>query len=481
MTIRAPRRFNEAARRALADPVLQAALKRFEQGMAAKRSGSLKGFSEFAMLREEARAIKDHVLENLDWYLERFAENVRASGGHVHFCETTEQARRCVLRICREVAATSVTKGKSMISEELALNEFLAREGISPVETDLGEYIVQLANEPPSHIIGPAIHKTRTQIGALFHRHHAPLGHTQILEKGEDMVAEARDVLREHFLRADVGITGANFLIAETGSTVIVTNEGNGDLTQTLPKTHIVVASIEKLLPTLEDCATLLRVLARSATGQEMSVYTTISTGPRRSGDHDGPEAFHVVLIDNGRSNLLGSALQPILRCIRCGACMNVCPVYGTVGGHSYGAVYMGPMGAALAPALMGVEKAHTLAEASTLCGRCEEVCPVRIPLPQLLRLWRARAYEATCQGWRERFILALWTYAARHPRFYRALVAAGLRLAHIFGGRRGRLRHVPFFSGWTSVRDLPLPQASESFVQLWQKKRAAGKQVEDR
>ena len=268
-----------------------------------------------------------------------------------------------MLDLCRKLGAKTVTKGKSMIGEEIAINEYLEANGITPVETDLGEYIIQLRHELPSHIIAPAVHLTKAQVEADFRRVHTHLPADRNLDEPTTMLAEARGMLREKFLAADVGITGANFLVAETGSSIIVTNEGNGDLTQTLPKAHIVLASIEKLVPTLEDAAQMLRVLARSATGQEMSVYTTISTGPRRAGDPDGPGEYHVVILDNGRSAMLGGQFRDMLRCIRCGACMNHCPVYHAVGGHAYGWVYPGPMGAVLTPSLIGLDKAGTSAE----------------------------------------------------------------------------------------------------------------------
>ena len=287
-----------------------------------------------------------------------------------------------------------VTKGKTMIAEEIGLNPFLESHGIVPVETDLGEYIIQLADEPPSHIIAPAIHKTEDQVADLFHEHHRRYGRTRRLDDPGELVDEARQVLRRKYIEADVGITGANFLIAETGSTVIVTNEGNGDLTQTLPRRHIVLATPEKIVPTLEDAATLLRVLARSATGQEFSAYTTFSTGPRRPDDLDGPESFHVVILDNGRSRLVGGPFQDMLRCIKCGACLFHCPVYASVGGHAYGSVYQGPMGAVLTPHLVGLPAARHLPSASSLCGRCEAVCPVRIPIPRMLRRLRERSHS---------------------------------------------------------------------------------------
>ena len=319
---------------------------------------------------------------------------VKAAGGHVHWCATADEARAAVLDICRDAGARTVTKGKSMIGEELSINDHLEKHGIQPVETDLGEYIIQLRHEMPSHIIAPAFHLNREDWEAQFRASHTDLPADRVFHERRDILTEARAHLRAKFLAADVGITGANFLVAETGSSVIVTNEGNGDLTQTLPRVHIVLASIEKIVPTLEDCISLLRVLARSATGQDFSVYTTFSTGARRPGDLDGPERYHVVLVDNGRSAMIGTEFQDMLRCIRCAACMNHCPVYGAVGGHAYGWVYPGPMGSVLTPALIGVDQAGLLPNASTFCGKCESVCPVRIPLPGLMRHWREREFE---------------------------------------------------------------------------------------
>ncbi len=285
---------------------------------------------------------------------------------------------------------------------------------------------------------------------------------------------EARAVLRPRFLAADVGITGANFLVAETGSSIIVTNEGNGDLTQTLPRVHIVMTSLEKLVPTLEDATTLLRLLARSATGQEFSSYTTVSTGPRRPGDLDGPEQYHVVLLDNGRSALLGSEFQDMLRCIRCSACMNHCPVYAAVGGHAYGWVYSGPMGAVLTPSLLGVAEAGHLPNASTFCGRCEEVCPVKIPLPKMMRHWREREFAAKLNPPVYRAGLSLWAWVARRPVLYHALVELASRALGWLGRDRGRFRSLPLANGWTAVRDMPAPEG-RSFHSLWAEQRKRG------
>jgi L-lactate dehydrogenase complex protein LldF len=285
------------------------------------------------------------------------------------------------------------------------------------------------------------------------------------------LLTEARAVLRERFLAADVGITGANFLVAETGTSIIVTNEGNGDLTQILPRTHIVLASIEKLVPTLEDVSQLLRVLARSATGQELSAYTTFSTGPRRPTDADGPDNYHVVLLDNGRSSMLGTNFEEMLRCIRCGACMNHCPVYHAVGGHAYGWVYPGPMGAVLTPSLIGVDKAGHLPNASTFCGRCESVCPVRIPLPKLMRHWREREFERHLMPATVRSGLKVWGFLAKRPALYRLATRIAMGTLGLFGRRRGRFKWLPMARGWTKYRDLPAPQG-ETFQARWQRER---------
>ncbi|HEY4164314.1 MAG TPA: lactate utilization protein B, partial [Dongiaceae bacterium] len=359
--------FSENASGALADTQLQEALGILRSHSIPNRNKAAAALPEFEALRDGARDLKNHILGHLDQYLLQFEEQVQKSGGHMHWCADAETARRKVLEICRSANARTVTKGKTMIGEEIGINDFLAENGIEPVETDLGEYIIQLRHETPSHIIGPALHVTKKQVEETFRAAHTDLDAKRSLEEPASLMAEARAKLRDRFLAADVGITGANFLIADTGSTVIVTNEGNGDLTQTLPKIHIVLASIEKIVPSAEDAMTLLRVLPRSATGQELSVYVTFSTGPRRSTDPDGPQEFHVVLLDNGRSAYLGTPMQEMLRCIRCGACMDHCPVYHAVGGHAYGWVYPGPIGALLTPALLGVEKAEPLPNASTL------------------------------------------------------------------------------------------------------------------
>jgi L-lactate dehydrogenase complex protein LldF len=389
----------------------------------------------------------------------------------VHYAVTAADACSIILDICRAADAKLVTKGKSMIAEEVGLDDFLAEHSITPVETDLGEYIIQIRHEMPSHIIAPALHLSKAQVEADFRRVHTNLPADRNLDEPEALLAEARAVLREKFLAADVGITGANFLVAETGTSIIVTNEGNGDLTQTLPKVHIVLTSIEKLVPTLEDVAEFLRVLARSATGQEMSVYTTLSTGPRRSGDPDGPREYHVVLLDNGRSAMLGGQFRDMLRCIRCGACMNHCPVYQAVGGHAYGWVYPGPMGAVLTPSLIGIDKAGHLPNASTFCGRCEEVCPVRIPLPKLMRFWREREFERHLSPATVRTGLAFWAFFVQRPWLYGIATDLAARALALMGRGHGRFRWLPFARGWTDQRDFPAPQGA-TFQSQWRRRR---------
>jgi L-lactate dehydrogenase complex protein LldF len=463
--------FKENAARALADTQLQHNMTETGPRFIEKRAKARAALPEFDQLRDQSRDIKNHVLEHLDLYLERYEKKVMETGGHVHWAETADEAVDAILAICKRAGAKTVTKGKSMISEEIELNQALERAGMIPVETDLGEYIIQLRNEPPSHIIAPAVHLSREQFEEAFRRVHTHLPEDRDLSEIPALVEEARTVLRQKYLDADVGVTGANFLVAETGTSIIVTNEGNGDLTQCLPKIHIVLASIEKIVPTLEDASTILRVLARSATGQDFSNYTTLSTGPRRPGDPDGPEEYHVVILDNGRSSILGTEFQEMLRCIRCGACLNHCPVYQAVGGHAYGWVYPGPMGAVLTPSLIGVEKAGQLPNASTFCGRCEEVCPMRIPLPKMMRHWREKEFEKRLTPASVRSGLSLWAFFAKRPGLYRFATGLASRILGNLGGSDGRIAKLPFASGWTRYRDMPAPQG-KTFHALWKERR---------
>ena len=467
--------FPARARSALNNPDLARALARARTGFVDRRLAVVETLPEFQALRRVAREIKEHTLHHLDYYLERFEARVREHGGHVHWASTPAEARAIVVDICRAAGAKRVTKGKSMVAEEIGLNDALESADFEVIETDLGEYIIQLANEPPSHIIVPAIHKTKDQISDLFHAHHAKYGLTERQTEATALVGEARAVLREKFQSADVGITGANFLVAETGSSVIVTNEGNGDLTNTLPRVHVVTAAIEKVVPTLDDMSTILRLLARSATGQETTAYTTVSTGPRRTGDLDGPGEYHVVLVDNDRSQMLGNEFHEMLRCIRCGACMNHCPVYHAVGGHAYGWVYVGPMGSVLTPLIVGLDEARNLPNACTLNGRCAEVCPMEIPLADLIRKLREREFDERITPPRVRLGLRAWAFMARRPALYRLATSVGMRVLGLAGSFRGRFRWLPMAGGWTGTRDLPAP-AGRTFMSAWSKRRAEGR-----
>jgi L-lactate dehydrogenase complex protein LldF len=461
--------FKQNAHAALQNPALQRALSNIKTGFVGKCKKAIENLPEFDQLRDAARDMKNHVLMHLDFYLETFADQVTALGGKVHWANTATDANDIILKICQSVNAKCITKGKSMMTEEIGLNAHLEKAGQQVIETDLGEYIIQLRNEPPSHIVAPAIHLTQEEITADFYHHHTDYDAKRSLAEPENLVAEARAILREKYGRADVGITGANFLIAENGATAIVTNEGNGDLTQTLAKVHIVVAGIEKVIPTMEDASLLIRLLPRSATGQEITSYVTFSFGPKRLDDYDGPEQFHVVLIDNKRSDMLQTELQDMLRCIRCGACMNHCPVYGGIGGHAYGWVYPGPMGAVLTPHLTSITAAHDLPNASTFCGRCEAVCPVHIPLPNMMRTLRKQEFEKKIGGMRTRFALALWVFIATKPKLYNLFMQRAIAVLHFFGKRKGRFRFLPLAQNWTQHRDFPVP-SGKTFQEQWKK-----------
>jgi L-lactate dehydrogenase complex protein LldF len=463
--------FKANARAAIDNANLQSALRGARGNFVQKRALAREALPEFDALRDQARDMKDHVLANLDLYLEAYEAQVVASGGKVHWAATAEDARAIVLEICRAAGARAVNKGKTMISEECGINDHLAANGITPVETDLGEYIIQLRGEIPSHIIAPAVHVTVPEVEAAFREAHGHLPPERDLSALDALLREARGELRAKYFQAEVGITGANMLIAETGQSVIVTNEGNGDLSQSLPRVHIVMASLEKVVPTLEDATTVLRLLGRSATGQEMSVYTTFSRGPRRAEDPDGPEEYHVVLLDNGRSDMLGSEFEEMLRCIRCGACMNHCPVYQAVGGHAYGWVYPGPMGAVLTPSLIGVEQGGQLPNASTFCGRCEAVCPMRIPLPKMMRHWREREWEKRLTPRAVREGLGVWSWFARRPRLYRVAARLGAVALRVMA-RGGAVRRLPFGRGWTDERDFPAPEPGGTFMDQWRARR---------
>jgi L-lactate dehydrogenase complex protein LldF len=426
--------FKSSASLKLRDETLQKNLRTLTLNFVQGRAKGILDFDNFEEIRTAAAAIRDRALENLDAFLLQFEREATARGAQVHWAETREDVNRIVLEIATQHDVKKVIKSKSMVTEECALNEALAQAGIEVVETDMGEYILQLAHEPPSHIVAPVVHKSMDEISELFERAH----HRPRKRDPAELTRETRDILRSSFLTADMGITGANFLIAESGSTLIVTNEGNGRMVTTLPRVHVAITGIEKVVPSLEEVNTLLRLLPRSSSGQPITNYVSLSTGTRGKGDKDGPEHFHVVLVDAGRSKLLGTKLQAALRCIRCGACMNHCPVYQSIGGHAYGWVYPGPIGSVLTPAYAGLENALELPQAATLCNACGVVCPVKIPLPDLMRVLREQQFERKLRPSLEYWALKAWGWAVQRPGFYRALSAVGARLLKLLGGREG-------------------------------------------
>jgi len=448
-----PGNFKASAHEAMAKPELQKALMRFQVGFPYLKKMAMATLPDPEALRDKAAERKDYSLNNLAALTKAFETRVSDNGGEFYFCRTPEEARAKVTEICKSVSAKKITKSKSMVTEEIFLNEALEKDGFEVLETDLGEYIIQLAGEKPSHIVGPALHKTKEEVAALFTKHH---NLPRPDEKGETLVSEARQVLREQYFEADVGITGANFLVAETGTVAIVTNEGNADLCRILPKTHIVVTSMEKVIPTLDDLSLFLRLLGRSASGQEMTSYTTLLSGPRGEDEDEGPTSFHVIVLDGGRSKLLGTENQEILRCIKCGACMNACPVYMSVGGHSYGWVYPGPIGAAINPVLNGMKEMVHNYQASTFCGACEVACPVKIPLTKIFRNWREVAFE---KGYSSTFSVKVWGFIASRPGLYRALMALAIPVAKAMAGKKGYLKSLPVFGGWFKGRTLSAPE----------------------
>jgi len=468
MKVRSPE-FKVRAAAALFEPNLQKALLNAKAGFQGNRAKAIDLVPEWQQIRSDAKVMKDHTLENLDYYLLQYEESVVANGGKVHWAPTAADANRIITELCLAADAKLVVKGKSMVSEEVALNDALNAAGVETVETDLGEYIIQLADEPPSHIIAPAAHKTKEQVSELFEKAH---GGPRIDDR-VGLVTQARQVLREKFLSADIGITGANLFIASTGQHLLVTNEGNGDLCSSVPKMQIVITSIDKIVPTLEDAAATIRLLARSATGQHISNYTSLYGGPKAEDELDGPEQYHVVLVDNGRSTMLGNAFKDMLRCIRCGACMNHCPVYGNVGGHAYGWVYPGPMGSVLTPNMVGLEHTLDLPNACTMNGRCAEVCPMSIPLPDLLREHRRLQFQRGLGTKVSRAGLALWGSAALKPKLYQGLSRPAIQLMGFFGRKSGAYKKLPGLSGWTSQRDLPAPEG-DTFMAQWKKQQKA-------
>ena len=454
--------FRQRAGRAMQDAFLQEALTIATTKFIGLRREAFAGFPEGEGLRDVAREIKEATLQHLDRYLEQLVENVERLGGRVHYATTPEEARAVILDIARQAGARIAVKSKSMATEEIHLNEALEAAGITPVETDLGEYIIQLAHERPSHIIAPAIHKTKGQIADLFTKE---LGRT-VAADPEALTKLARGELRAKFLEADLGITGANFAVADTGTVVLVTNEGNGRMVTSLPRVHVAVMGVEKVVPSLTDLMVFLAILAKSATGQKLSVYTTLVQGPRRAGELEGPEEFHLVLLDNGRIAQLAGSLREALYCLRCGACLNVCPVYRQIGGHAYGHTYPGPIGILLTAMLNGPGAVKDLAHASSLCGACADACPVRIDIPRMLIELRREVDEKRIAPWTERIVFKAFGWLLTRPALYRLAAPVGRLLQRPFV-RDGAIRSLPLFGDWTRTRDLPAV-ARRTFRERW-------------
>lgn len=455
--------FQAGAFIALQDVRLQGALEGATQKFRFGRAHALAELPQADALRDHFKSIRAATLSRLADHLETFERQATQAGAQVHWARDAAEARAIVLAIARAHNVTLATKGKSMVSEEIELNAALAAGGIEAVETDLGEWIVQLAEEPPAHIIGPAIHKTRQQVAELISQ---AAGRQLPPDDIQTLAAEARRLLRQKFLAAGMGISGANLLVAETGSVVVVENEGNIRLVASAPQVHIAIVGLEKVARTWDDAAVWLALLARSATGQPLSVYTSVITGPARAGDPDGPAALHIILLDNGRSRLTGGAYEEVLQCIRCGACLNICPVYRHVGGHTYGSPYSGPIGAVITPLLFGLERYSGLPQASTLCGACLDVCPVRIDLPRLLLTLRAEIVTHRLLPASEQRAEKLAAALLLRPGAWRLTTGLGRRLQRPWL-RDGRLR-LPRRLDPAPLRRLP-PLAPRSFQAMWE------------
>lgn len=469
--------FDEKIHTTLADGKLQLAIYTATGRLIEKRRKAItpEGCPDYQDLRTHANAVKRHTIDHLDYYLEEFARGVETHGGKVVFCRDAEEVADFVLNLAKERGAHLIVKSKSMTTEEVDLNERLEHHHLEAVETDLGEYIIQLAHERPYHIVAPALHKTREQVADLL-TDRLGVAREIVIEK-QTMIARA--VLREKFLSADIGVSGANFLVADSGAVVLVENEGNARLTTSAPKIHIAVAGIEKMIPRAQDLGVFLKLLGRSATGQPLTVYTSFLSGPRRGDEIDGPDEFYVVLLDNGRTKVLADReKRESLYCIRCGACLNHCPVYRKIGGHSFPWVYSGPIGAILTPQFLGVNHEPGLPFASSLCGACAEVCPVKIDIPKILLELRAEVKQAEQRqgaGRLERLAFRIWAWLMRHPRLYELAGMAAASLAPAADGG-GWVRSVTWaiqpapLRAWLSERDLP-PSPSKSFRQMWRER----------
>jgi L-lactate dehydrogenase complex protein LldF len=454
--------FMQAADQALADTPLQSALVRLTSTLMAGNRRAYGALTDSDKLRDHAKQIKEHTLAHLDQYLEQLEASVQRNGGQVHWAITAEDARQIVLQIAKQRNCKRAVKSKSMTSEEIHLNSALEDAGIEVTETDFGEFIIQLAGERPSHLVAPAVHHTRESIARILSK----VVGEELTDDPQNLAQTGRGLLREKFRSADVGITGANFAVAETGTIVLVTNEGNGRLTTTWPRIHVALVGMEKVIPRFADLPVFLKLLARAATGQSLSVYTTLITGPRRAGELDGPEEFHLIILDNGRSKILATPFRESLQCIRCGACLNACPVYRRIGGHAYGGVYSGPIGSILTPLYDSVSDNSHLPHASSLCGACQAACPVKINIPHMLIGLREMQHRENPQS-AEQWAYRLWREILRRPWVYRlAVLAARFAFRHLSSD--GWLKKLPGpGASWTEARDFPTP-AAQSFRERW-------------
>ena len=464
---RTPSQFKVLASENVADQRLRHTFQSATHHALGQRSQAVQLVPEWEDLRERAHRIKEEAINHLDLYVERLEASVTQRGGRVFWARDAGEASNYVVDLCRRLRASTVVKSKSMAAEEIGLSDALEAAGVKPVETDLGEFIIQAAGETPSHIIAPALHMTRQQVGDLFHKTFG-IPYTDI---PAELCAFARQKLRREFLSARLGISGVNFAAADTGTIVVVENEGNARLCTSLPRVHLAIMGLEKVIPSFSDLPLFLRLLARSSTGQKQTSYVSMISGPRREGEWDGPEEFHLILLDNGRTDILADPrVRQSLFCIRCGACLNTCPVYQRVGGHSYGSVYSGPIGSVLTPLFQGLEAAQDLPYASSLCGSCSDICPVKIDLHHQLLWLREKLVARRATPWRERLAMALYAAGMKDPALYR-MGSAVLRLLLKLGGKSGRHLAIP---GWSSTRDFPA-LAETSFKQWWEENRRQG------
>ncbi|MDA3979821.1 LutB/LldF family L-lactate oxidation iron-sulfur protein [Gallibacterium sp. AGMB14963] len=446
--------------------IMRKAVVMAQERIGANRQKMVEELGHWDEWRDLAKEIRNHVIENLDAYLYQLSEKVTENGGHVFFAQTAEEASNYILNVAKEKNAKRVVKSKSMVTEEIGVNHVLEAEGIRVFETDLAEYILQVAEDKPSHIVVPAIHKDREQVRKVFHE---KLGY-QGSSTPEEMTRFVREHIRDEFLNADIGISGCNFAVPETGSVCLVTNEGNLRLATTCPKTHIAVMGMERIAPTFKEVDVLITLLARSAVGLRLTSYNTWLTGPRLAGEIDGPEEFHLVIVDNGRSKALASEFQDVLRCIRCGACMNICPAYRQIGGHGYGSIYPGPIGSVLSPILGGYEQFKDLPYACSLCTACNSVCPVEIPLAQLLLKHRRNIVELGLTNKLERLTMKGFTYVNSHPAFWKVGMVMGAKMANLLIKDGKMPLQFGVIGEWTKARDLP--QADGESFRTWFKNR---------